>query len=509
MEQTQSLTSPAMKPGKHLPVPEAHENRLFPVFLKLHDKRLLLLGGGKVALEKLQVLLKQAPGTRVHIVAPEVIPEIVELAERFPELSLTRRAFHPDDLEGADLLISAINNREESAGIRQLAHQRRILVNVADTPDLCDFYLGAVLNRGHIKIAISTNGKSPTLAKRLRDYFGDILPDEISELAQALNEKRNELKGDFEEKVRRMNELTRPIAVQRSRKPNWKRIAMLSVRAFAFMLVGHFILSYIPFQITLDTITGWISSMESMLVWVFLAGFLAQLIDGALGMGYGVTSTTILLSAGVNIPAISASVHTAEIFASGASGYSHYKFGNVNRKLFRILVIPGVIGAILGAVLLVYLGESHLGWLRPIMALYTGILGVRILFLAFRVPGRQTKKFRKFRLLAWAGGFLDSFGGGGWGPIVTSTLITSGRNPRYVIGSVSVTEFFVTMASAFTFFTILGITHWKIIVALITGGLLAAPFAAKLAGKLPRKISFILLGVLVLIWSIRIILQSI
>lgn len=509
MEQSQSLTGAVKNPTLHSTAPEQHENKLFPVFLKLQDKHLLLVGGGKVALEKLQVLLKQAPGTRIHIVAIEVIPEIVELTERFPELSLTIRAFQPDDLDRTDLLISAINKKEESAVIRQLAHQRKILVNVADTPDLCDFYLGAVLNRGHIKIAISTNGKSPTLAKRLRDYFGDILPHELSALAQSLNEKRNELKGDFEEKVRRMNELTKPFSVQRNRKPNWKRIAILSVRAFALMLIGHFVLSYIPFQTTVENITGWLGGLESMLVYVFLAGFLAQLIDGALGMGYGVTSTTILLSAGVNIPAISASVHTAEIFASGASGYSHYKFGNVNRKLFRILVIPGVIGAILGAVLLVYLGESHLGWLRPLMALYTGILGVRILFLAFRVPGRPAKKFRKFRLLAWAGGFLDSFGGGGWGPIVTSTLITSGRNPRYVIGSVSVTEFFVTMASAFTFFTIIGVTHWKIIVALIAGGLLAAPLAAKLAGKLPRKISFILLGILVLIWSSRIIFQSI
>jgi hypothetical protein len=133
-------------------------------------------------------------------------------------------------------------------------------------------------------------------------------------------------------------------------------------------------------------------------------------------------------------------------------------------------------------------------------------LGIRIFANAFRKP-RPQKKFRRYGWLAGAGGFLDSFGGGGWGPIVTTTLITKGRTPRYVIGSVSLTEFFVTLASAFTFFTLLGVSHWQTIVALILGGLLAAPLAAKLAGRLPKKTSYILLGVLVMIWSLRILLK--
>jgi uncharacterized membrane protein YfcA len=237
-----------------------------------------------------------------------------------------------------------------------------------------------------------------------------------------------------------------------------------------------------------------------------LAGFLAQLVDGALGMGYGVTSATILLSAGVNPATISGSIHTAEMFASGASGYSHYKFGNVNKKMFKALLIPGVIGAILGAVLLVKFGNSHTPYLRPVMAGYTMFLGARILINAFRSQ-KVKKKFRRYGWLAGIGGFLDSFGGGGWGPIVTSTLITKGRSPRFVIGTVSVSEFFVTLASAFTFFTLLGVTHWQVILALIIGGLVAAPIAAKLVGKLPRKTSFILVGILVIIWSLKILIS--
>lgn len=234
-----------------------------------------------------------------------------------------------------------------------------------------------------------------------------------------------------------------------------------------------------------------------------LAGFLAQLVDGALGMGYGVTSASILLSTGINPAAISGSIHTAEMFASGASGYSHYKFGNVNKKLFKILVIPGVLGAVFGAILLVFLGEKYSNFIRPVLATYTLFLGVKIFLNAFSKMNQQ-KKFKHYGPLAGLGGFLDSFGGGGWGPIVTTTLITKGRSPRFVIGTVSLTEFFVTLASAFTFFTLLGVSHWQTIVALILGGFIAAPIAAKLTGRLPRKASFILLGILVIIWSMKI-----
>ncbi|RYZ82489.1 MAG: sulfite exporter TauE/SafE family protein, partial [Moraxellaceae bacterium] len=232
------------------------------------------------------------------------------------------------------------------------------------------------------------------------------------------------------------------------------------------------------------------------------------MVDGATSMGYGVTSAIVLMSANVSPAAISGSIHTAEMFASGASGYSHYKFGNVNKKLFKALLIPGIVGAVLGAVLLVKFGESHISYIRPIMAAYTLILGIRIFINAFRKSNIR-KKFKRYGWLAGVGGFFDSFGGGGWGPIVTATLITKGRTPRYVVGSVSLTEFFVTLASAFTFFTLIGVQHWQVILALVVGGLIAAPIAARLNGKLPRKASFILLGVIVIAWSLRILIKAI
>ena len=141
------------------------------------------------------------------------------------------------------------------------------------------------------------------------------------------------------------------------------------------------------------------------------------------------------------------------------------------------------------------------------MACYTLILGIKFFLNAF-MPPKPKRKFKYYRTLAGFGGFLDSFGGGGWGPIVTSTLVNRGRTIKYVIGSVSLTEFFVTMASALTFFSLLGLSHWKTILGLILGGLIAAPIAALMVGKLPRKTAYILLGIIVVVWSIRILYAS-
>lgn len=289
----------------------------------------------------------------------------------------------------------------------------------------------------------------------------------------------------------------------------WRKIAGRCLFALGFMILGHVIASFYPltnlfnafkvFAISLD--------LDAAFGWMLLAGFIAQMVDGALGMGYGVISTTVLLSTGLNPAAISGSIHTAEMFSSGASGFSHYKFGNINKKLFKTLLLPGVLGAIIGATLLVYLGEAYGSWLRPVLSVYTLLLGARILLNAFK-KRNESRKVKHAGWLAGAGGFLDSFGGGGWGPLVTSTLIAKGKTPRYIIGTVSLTEFFVTLGSALTFFVLLGTSHIQTIAGLIIGGLLAAPIAARLAGKLNTKTILILVGVLVIISSARTLLKA-
>ncbi len=485
------------------------KNRLYPVFLKLEELRILLVGAGNVGLEKLHSLLANSPEASITIVAPIVKDEVRKLVFKHPASVIVQREFEAADLENKDIVILATDNRKLHEEVRLLAKAKGLLVNVADTPDLCDFYLGSIVQKGNLKVAISTNGKSPTVAKRIKEVLNDALPGELDEVIENLHHVRNKLNGNFEYKVKKLNSLTK-VLVEKDRvgtERQWKKIATYSLIGFALMLIGHFIFSYIPFgQIATDTV-AWYKTLDKNFHWLVLAGFLAQLVDGALGMGYGVTSATVLLSAGVSPATISGAVHTAEVFSSAASGYSHYKFGNVNKKLFKALVIPGVIGAILGAILLTWLGNADAVWLRAVLACYTMFLGVKFLINAFREQ-RQQKKFKHYSALAGAGGFLDSFGGGGWGPLVTTTLINKGRSPKYVIGSVSLTEFFVTLASAFTFFTLLGVSHWQVIAALMIGGFVAAPIAAKLTGKMPKKTAYILLGILVIIWSLRILVKA-
>ncbi|GAB3016536.1 hypothetical protein GCM10027051_21220 [Niabella terrae] len=483
-------------------------NHLFPVFVKLEQLRLLVIGGGNIALEKLQAVIQNAPSTQVQLVATEISDAVRTFAQSHPNIRLEQRPYEATDIDQSDLVIAAVNDLEVAGRIQTDAKASGKLINVADKPALCDFYLGSIVKKGNLKIAISTNGKSPTIAKRIRETLSEAIPEDIDETLDHMQVIRDRLHGDFEHKVRKLNNITRAL-VQKDNKEkslSYRRIASYALLVFALMLIGHFIFSYLPVDSIKTTAVELYDSLGSSFLVMLAAGFFAQMVDGALGMGYGVTSATILLSAGVSPAAISGSIHTAEMFASGASGYSHYKFGNVNKKLFKTLLIPGVIGAIAGALLLVYLGEKYSDWVRPLLASYTLFLGIKILISAFRKQIAK-KKFKHYRALAGAGGFFDSFGGGGWGPIVTTTLITKGRSPRYVIGSVSLTEFFVTLSSAFTFFVLLGVSHWQTILGLILGGLIAAPLAAKLTGKLPRKTSFILVGLLVIVWSLRILIK--
>ncbi len=482
-------------------------NSLFPVFLKLNNKEVLIIGGGNVAHEKLNALLQNSPDIHhISIVAKSFSDKVKKMAPQYPVISLIEKSFESNDLDQADMIISAVNDKETSTYIYTAAKQKNKLINVADKPELCDFYLSSVVKKGNLKIAISTNGKSPTIAKRIKEVLNQSLPEELDELLDNMHILRSKLDGDFKAKVHKLNTITRGLVSDADNGKQWRKVATVSLFAFFFMFLGHFVLSYIPFHDLIALIKEAPQHISSDFYWMVAAGFLAQLVDGLVGMGYGVTCTTILLSLGVNLPAISGSIHTAEMFSSGVSGYSHYKFGNVNKKLFRALLIPGIIGAVLGAFLLSHFGDKYAEYIKPALASYTIVLGVRILLTAF--GGTQRKKVKRVGWLAAAGGFLDSFGGGGWGPLVTSTLISKGRTPRYVIGSVSISEFFITLASAVTFFYTLGISHWQVIAGLIIGSTVSAPLAAKLSGKLPVKTMLIAVGSMVIIWSLRIIFKT-
>lgn len=247
-------------------------------------------------------------------------------------------------------------------------------------------------------------------------------------------------------------------------------------------------------------------SQDSIVTYI-VVGFLAQLIDGALGMAYGVSSTTFLLSTGVSPAAASASVHTAEVFTTLASGISHWRLGNVDRRLFARLLVPGVIGGIVGAYILSNVSGDAI---KPFISLYLMLMGVRILVKALRESPKAREAFEYLFPLGIIGGFFDAIGGGGWGPIVTTTLVARGNNPRMTIGSVNTVEFFVTFAEAVTFLLAISISSYgHIILGLIIGGILAAPLAAVICRKLSARKLMVIVGVLIILLSIRTILLAI
>jgi uncharacterized membrane protein YfcA len=244
--------------------------------------------------------------------------------------------------------------------------------------------------------------------------------------------------------------------------------------------------------------------MEVTILVYVLVGFIAQMIDGALGMAYGVSSNTFLLSLGIPPAAASASVHMAEVVTTAISGYSHWKLGNVDWKLVKRLLIPGVAGGVLGAYILTSIDGNII---KPWIAAYLLFMGGLIIYKAYTItPRKKPDEYHgpMVSLLGVLGGFCDAIGGGGWGPVVTSTLVARGKFPRTTIGSVNFSEFFVTFAQSVVFvFTLNFAEYWQIILGLLIGGGIAAPLAARMARQLPVKTLMIMVGVLIIILSIR------
>lgn len=238
-------------------------------------------------------------------------------------------------------------------------------------------------------------------------------------------------------------------------------------------------------------------NIDTLLLYAII-GFLAQLIDGALGMAYGVSSTTALISAGLSPAIASASVHTAEIFTTLASGISHLKAGNVDWRVSLRLLVPGIVSGALGA----YLCSTVGSFLKPFVSLYLFAMGSLILIKALR-RWSFPFKVRNIPLLGAVGGFFDAVGGGGWGPIVTSTLLAGGQNPQITIGSVNLAEFFVTVTEVVVFSSLIGLKYWDVVIGLILGGVAAAPLAAYTCKKLPARLLMIITASIIITLSLR------
>ncbi len=292
-------------------------------------------------------------------------------------------------------------------------------------------------------------------------------------------------------------------------KANNKQLTFKSLLQWYLILIGSFLMVsvviwlccvYVLRVFSISDFSTFANNQLSQGIYLYvIVGFVAQLIDGTLGMAYGVSSTSFLITTGVSPAVASASVHASEVFTTGISGLSHWRFRNVDKKLFIKLSIAGSVGAILGA----YVLSSFDGdMIKPYITIYMLLMGIRIIFKVIKKKV-QKKEFKYHSILGFIGGFVDASGGGGWGPVVTTTLIGTGKEPKLTIGSVNAAEFLVTIASSSIFTMMIGLTHWNIIIGMLLGGMLAAPLAAFLCHKINSRVAMVLVGLLIIGLSIR------
>ena len=240
---------------------------------------------------------------------------------------------------------------------------------------------------------------------------------------------------------------------------------------------------------------------SDLFFWALLFGSIAALIDGSLGMAYGVTGTAFLLGYGISPIKAVAYIHIAEIFVSGSSGLNHWKIGNVDTKLFKKLLIPGIIGAILGALVIT---KVKISYLSIVISIYLLFMGIFLIAKAYAKIKLQIKQKNSVVLpLAVTGGFVDGAGGGGWGPVVATSLLGGKMMPRKVIGTVNASEFFINLASATTFLFLVKITDWEALAGLIIGGFLITPYAAKATSRMSVKMILTVVGCLITALSVR------
>jgi hypothetical protein len=472
-------------------------NHLFPVFLKLDELHTVLIGAGNVGLEKLTAILRNSPNASVTVIALAILPEVYALSAEYKGLNIVQKSFTDSDLDNADLVIAATNDSELNNFIRQSARERKLLINIADKPELCDFYLGSIVQKGDLKIAISTNGKSPTIAKRIKEVLNEGLPDELNTTLQQMSELRNSLKGDFAYKVKTLNEVTSLLVEPKA--ADKKNLIWLIWGTILFSIV----IAFIALWSKNPDFKSYMQEINPVFYWFLGAGFVFALVDGAIGMSYGVTTTSFSLAMGIPPASASMGVHLSEIMSNGIAGWMHYRMGNINWRLFKLLLIPGIVGAVAGAYLLSSL-EHYSQYTKPAVSLYTLILGLVILSKAFKTTAkRSTEKFKKVSLLGFGGGFIDAVGGGGWGSIVLSTLIAGGRHPRFSLGTVKLSRFFIAVMSSITFFTMLNSHHWESVAGLVIGSAIASPIAAKISNRISAKAIMIAVAVIVILISIK------
>jgi len=445
-----------------------------PVLLNLKEFPILIIGGSGKSPENTRAILNHCP--MIRIVAEKISDELKELTEENRTVELIESTLTEKHLEGIRLIISTISDDEFSEYARDLAKSRGILFSSCEGSEP-PIFLGSNDTKDDLLIGNPDNSMIYPLIYETDEVLENLYEDPYNASA---------IKKNFSNASRIA--LSVPEARTKEEKilGRVKKASIYSLVVILLMIIGHLLFSLLPYDDPYLIVQDLFVNLDKNFWKYAMFGFIAQMIDGALGMAYGVSVTTFLLGAGITgiTPAIaSASMHASEIFTTGSSSLVYMRFRNINMKLFRSLVWPGLIGAVLGVITVSFVSKEYFNVIKPMVAVYTLTLGVIIILRAFKKP----KKRKKVK----------------WGPIVTSSLLAGGRHLRYAVGSAHLAKFFVAVVSTVTFFFMIGLSHWQVIIGLVIGGMIAAPFSIYLSNKIPIKKGLLLVGILIISISIR------
>ncbi|MHA6727765.1 TSUP family transporter [Chryseobacterium sp. A301] len=488
------------------------------LFLNAESWAMVLVGSGPHSLQLIRENFRSSSPRAIELYDLEFSKELVELSDKHPELSLFNKTIESQDLKDRTLVILSPKAHFLEEELLEWIQNRKILIHVMGKPSSSDFSFADLLQTDQLFMGIKLGEFAPEVQHRIRRIVKESLPQDIDPFIERLKFAHKHPLMNISDELQHLDKLTQDYLNQKKKSTlrdsefdNLSKVVKaVRRRANIYLgIIGFIVLlglfSYILVEFKLFPDIGNFLSQDNHIFYkMLLVGFIAEIVAGSMGMGYGVLCTTILLMLNVAPPVVSASIHSAETFTSAAGSISHFKLKNVNKKLVKALALPAILGAIIGALALSFFGEQYAHIVKPIISVYTLYLGINILRNAFKRKKEHKRKAKtdtNLGFLGLVGGFIDSFAGGGWGPLVTGTLMKDGRTPRYVVGSSTVSKFILTLTSAITFFITIGIQHWNIVLGLLLGGIITAPFSAMLTAKLPVKKMFVVIGILVIVMS--------
>lgn len=505
---------------------DSYQKSLHPFFLNLEKIPLLIAGSDLKVVRIVREILEATPKAKIEIFDYAISDEIKQISLDHPSVLLHDRMLLEEDLNTCAFLVVSAPDHDYEEWIIEQTEGKGILLSILGKPQISDFTIASFLSTSNLRIGVASDSFSYEIQRRINKIIKDSLPTDLEAFIIRLKFAHKHPLMDIGEELKELDRLTAEYL--ESKKKNLlhdsefenlakvnkavRRRATIYLGIIGVLVLAAF-LTYVLIEFNLTKDVGqFLAKDDHMFYKMLLLGFLAEIVAGSMGMGYGVLCTTVLLIMNVSPPVVSASIHSAETFTSAAGSISHYKLRNVNKKMVWALAPAAIIGAIIGALSLSYFGEEYAHIVKPIISCYTLYLGVNILRNAFKRKEKKIKKQKtktNLKVLGLVGGFIDSFAGGGWGPLVTGTLMKDGRTPRYVVGSSTLSKFILTITSAVTFVYTLGITHIHIIMGLLIGGIITAPFSAMLTAKLPVKRMFIIIGTLVILMSLTTIIRGI